>query len=73
MNANDRLTEAEKNLLRYIHAKLGNRAKRMIREAWETGVYDASLCSSPRDEQMLQQLRNTAGPSWLNGVSLGKL
>lgn len=67
------LTPRQLNLLRYIHAKLGNRMKRMIFEAWETGIYDSRLVSTAADEQALQELRNTFGPSWLSGVKLSQL
>lgn len=67
------LTGAERRLLAYIYAKNGNRTKRLIRDAWETGIYDARLCTREDDEQMLQQLRNTRGPTWLNRLALTKL
>lgn len=58
------LTNDERNLLAYVFAKLGNRSKAAIRNAWLSGDY-AALASTDRDAQTLQALRNTRGPSWL--------
>lgn len=73
MTATLELTAAERHLLKYIHAKLGRRAKTLIRQAWETGSYDSRLVYNPNDESLLQGLRNSHGPSWLNNVSLAQI
>lgn len=69
----DRLTNAERELLRYIYAKNGRRTKTLIREAWQTGIYDARLVTKENDEQLLQQMRNVLGPSWLEATNFSSL
>lgn len=62
------LSVEEIRLLKLIHAKLGNRAKRLIRDAWEFGIYSHELVYRENDEQMMQSLRNRLGPRWLNNL-----
>lgn len=61
------LEEDTRRFLSYLFAAFGNRAKSKIRAAWESGDY-SDLARSEKDEQILQWLRNTHGPSWLNGL-----
>jgi hypothetical protein len=67
------LTFDQLTLLRIIHAKVGRKAKALIREGWQTGNYDARLLVHENAAQMLQQLRNTRGPSWLERTSFAAL
>jgi hypothetical protein len=66
------LSPEESRLLRIINAKLGRRAKGLIRDAWETGIYDARLVYAENDESTLQRLRNTHGPAWLHRTVLAR-
>lgn len=66
------LTKSERDLLAVLYESHRNRTKAMLRNAWETGDYSA-LTNRDRDEQILQSLRNTHGPSWLHGVRLATI
>lgn len=65
------LSKSDCELLRTIHKKLGSRkAKELIRDAWESGIYDPRLLVTPNADSDLQRLRNGLGPSWLHRLSL---
>lgn len=67
------LTDREKLAiaeLRKFAAVNGRYWKRELRHIWETCGYDAATLGKARSE-VLQQIRNQFGPSWLMRVSIG--
>lgn len=58
------LTNEEIRTLMYVRSLYPNRWKCMIREAWRTGDY-SPLSLRESQDQVLQHLRNSRGPSWL--------
>lgn len=64
---NEPLDRHETRLLSYLYAMYRGRTKTMIHHAWETGDY-SDLGIYAADVAVLQQLRNTRGPSWLQGL-----
>jgi len=67
---NHELTKAEKDVLCLVQCNHGKQAKRLIRQAWETGSYSHFSYMSPEQVATLQTIRNSRGPSWLAKTSL---
>ena len=65
------LERDELEALEYLKARFPNRWKSMIRDAWMNGDY-SPLCLKENQDQLLQLLRNTRGPTWLMNLKLPK-
>ncbi len=68
----DDLTTEERELLAYLYAKFGSRTKPLIQKSWVTGA-TGPLGITEHQQQTLQFLRNSRGPSWLANVKLSQL
>lgn len=63
------LDQEEKSLLAFLYAMNGRQTKSRIRDAWESGNYSEIRGLKPGQDQTLQHLRNTHGPTWLWNLS----
>lgn len=63
MNAVGRITLVELSVLRQYKLTHGRRWKNTLLTAWMTGIYDDS-----DNTCVLQQIRNTLGPTWLVNI-----
>ena len=57
-------TPEQQAALDRFRVKHGRRWKAWLRASWSSGVYPIYACENG-DDALLQQVRNTLGPSWL--------